>query len=108
MAMSFQDACKIVLMRHKLFDLRDKAPDAQIPAIDAQLARLRPYAQEAADLVMKQTDANFAAVAKSLSAQIKPINDAITNIKKISAAIAAAAQIISAILSAVGAVTGVP
>ncbi len=102
---SFADAAKIILLRHKLFDLRDKAPDDQLANIDSQLARLRPYVQDASDIVMQHTDAEYASAAKVLTQQIKPINDAIADIKKIAAAISTAAQIISDIIKIIGVVS---
>jgi hypothetical protein len=107
MSLSYDVASKIVVIESRLYALRAAATPRQTDAIDAQLARLATYTREADDVVMQHTDAEFAAAAKALKAQIKPINDAIAGIKQVSTAIATAAQIIDGILKVVSAV-GVP
>jgi hypothetical protein len=94
-------------MRHKLLDLLDKCPDDQVSSIESQLARLRPYVPAATDLYMKNSDAEFARAAKQLNAQLGPINDALQDIKKLEAGLQTAAQIISAIVAALGPIVGV-
>ena len=39
MAMDYANACKIVIMKSKLYALRDAAAPSQYPPIDAQLVR---------------------------------------------------------------------
>lgn len=104
MPLTFDEACKIVLMERKLHDLRAAAKPADYPDIDAQLARLDQYEPGAENLVMQHTDAEFTAAANALKQQTKPIDDAIADISKISAAITTAAQIISNIVQVVGAI----
>lgn len=104
MPMSYDDACKIVLMESKLYALRGAAAPSQFPAIDAQLARLDPYTQAADDMVMQQSDPQFNTAAQALQAQIKPINDAIADITQINTALTTAAQIIDGIINVVSVV----
>lgn len=61
MPTSYDNACKIVLMESKLYALRGAATPSQFPAIDAQLARLDPYTQDADNMVMQQSDVQFTA-----------------------------------------------
>ena len=105
MAMSVADAEKIVLMRYKLYQLRDKANSNDQPRIDAQLARLDPYRQQADNAVMVASDADFARVAKALKKQTTEIDAAIADIQHLSAALTQAAQIINGIVKAVGIVS---
>ena len=107
MAMDYPNACKIVIMRHKLYALRDAASPSQYQRIDDQLDRLDPYTQAANALVMQYSDHEFAAAAKALQAQIKPITDAIANIARINTALTTAAKIIDDIIAAVGVVAAV-
>lgn len=102
MPMSYETACKILVLRHKLLDLLDKCPDEKVPIVESQLARLRPYVPAATELYMKNSDAAFAKVAKQLNTQLVPINDALQDIKKIEAGLQVAAQVINAIVSALG------
>jgi hypothetical protein len=107
MNMSYETACSVLVIRHKLLDLLDKCPDDQVPSVEALLARLRPYVPAATDLYMKNSDAEFAKVAKQLNAQLGPINDALQDIKNLEAGLQTAAQIISTIVAALGPVVGV-
>jgi hypothetical protein len=107
MQMPYEAACRILVLRHKLLDLLEKCPDDQAPGIESQLARLRPYVPAATDLYMKNSDAEFAKVARQLNAELGPINDALQDIKKLEAGLQTAAQIISAIVAALGPVVAV-
>lgn len=101
--MTFECATMIVVTRNKLLTLRGKATnDADIDQIDAKLARLRPYARDANDVVIAHTDAEFAAAAKTLGAQTKKIDDAIANIKKLDDALTQAGDLINKIVALLG------
>jgi hypothetical protein len=106
--MDYANACKIVIMRSKLYALRDAAAPSQYPPIDSQLSRLDPCTQAANALVMQYSDQQFAAAGKALQAQIKPITDAIADITQINNALTTAAQIINDIVAAVGVVARLP
>lgn len=105
MNMDYADACKIVVIRHKLYGLRDAVSPSQYPPIDAQLERLDPYVRAADNLVMHESDQQFAGAAKALRAEVKPITDAIANISQINTALKTAATMINDIIAVVGAVT---
>jgi DNA repair exonuclease SbcCD ATPase subunit len=101
--MTFDCATLIVVTRMKLLSLRNKATnDADISAIDSKLARLRPYAKDANDVVIAHSDAEFSAAAKQLNAQTKKLDAANADIKKLSAALTEAGELISKIIQLLG------
>jgi hypothetical protein len=101
--MTFECATMIVVTRSKLLTLRSEATsDADIDKIDAKLARLRPYARDANDVVIAHTDAEFAAAANTLSAQTKKIDDAIADITKLDDALTQAGDLINKIVALLG------
>ena len=101
--MTFECATMIVVTRSKLLTLRSEATsDTDIDQIDAKLARLRPYARDANDVVIAHTDAEFAAAANTLSAQTKKIDDAIADITKLDDALTQAGDLINKIVALLG------
>jgi hypothetical protein len=101
--MTFDCATLIVVTRNKLLNLRAKATkEADISAIDEKLARLRPYARDANDVVIAHSDAEFSAAAKQLDTQTKKIDAAIADIKKVSAALTQAGDLINKIMALLG------
>jgi hypothetical protein len=107
MPMSYDDACMIVLLESKLYALRGAAAPSQFPQIGAQLDRLDPYTETADNIVLQQSDAQFAAAASALQPQIQPINAAIADITQINNALTTAANIIKDIIAAVGVIGGI-
>jgi hypothetical protein len=103
MAMTFECAMLIVVTRSKLLSMRGNATkDADIDAIDVKLARLRPYAREANDVVIAHSDAEFTAAAKQLAVSTRKLDAAIADIKKISEALAQSADLINKIIQLLG------
>lgn len=103
MAMTYKQAVELTILRHKLFDLHDKAADSQSQrTIEGMLSRIRPYIPEANEIEMLHSDKEFAQAAKQLRAAMEPITVAIADIKEISTALTAAAQIINVIIGAIG------
>jgi ABC-type transporter Mla subunit MlaD len=103
MAMSFEQACEVQLLRRKLAVLRDSTSDsAERALVIAQMQRLEPVMDEAGAVVMEHTDAEFQAVADQLKEKMKPLNAAIQDLQKISAAIAQAAALINALVAVLG------
>jgi ABC-type transporter Mla subunit MlaD len=103
MTMTFDCATLIIVTRHKLLTLRGKATKvADIAAIDAKLAEIRPYARDANDVVIAHSDAEFATAAKRLNTQTKKIDAAIADIKKVSDALTQAGDLINKIIALLG------
>jgi len=105
MAMTREQAFCIGQTTHKLRLLDQKAQtEDDHNKIQAQMDRLRPYIAEAATIVIRETDADFAQLGNALSAQTKDLDDAIAGIKEIAAGIANAAQVINGLVAVLGAV----
>ena len=103
MTMTFDCATLIVVTRSKLLNLRSKATkDADIGAIDSKLARLRPYARDANDVVIAHSDAEFSAAANILISQTKKLDAAIADIRKLSEALTQAGDLINKIMQLLG------
>jgi hypothetical protein len=101
--MTFDCATLIVVTRSKLLNLRSKATkDADISAIDSKLARLRPYARDANDVVIAHSDAEFSAAAKTLNSQTKRLDAAIADMRKLSDALTQAGDLINKIMQLLG------
>lgn len=108
MGMSIEYALELQALRTKLSDLRDRITDpAEYRAVQVQLDRIEPYLDEAGAVVIRVTDSQFQALADQIKEKMKPIDEAIDDIKKTAAALKKAAAVISAIISAVGAVAKV-
>jgi hypothetical protein len=108
MPMSVEYAFELQALRRKLATLRDSTGDInQKHAIQDELNKIEPYLDEAGAVVIRATDADFQAIADQMKAKMKPLDDAIADIAKISDGIKQAAAIINAIISAVGPVLGV-
>jgi hypothetical protein len=102
MPMSFKCATFIVVTNLKLTALLQKAKDenagdAIISDIRGKLDALEPHSAEANNIVIARSDAEFASLAKKVSAQTNKIDAAIADIKKINAALTAAGQLITQI-----------
>ena len=105
MAMTREQAYEIEQTMKKLLNLYNATTDpAQQDAIQKEMDKLDPYLDEAGAIVIRATDKDFAAIADDVKAKTKPIDDAVADITKVSAAISAAAQVINAIVAVVGAV----
>jgi hypothetical protein len=102
MPMSFKCATYIVVTNLKLTELLEKAKeknasDAIISDIRGKLDALEPHSAEANNIVIARSDAEFASLAKKVSAQTNKIDAAIADIKRINAALTAASQLITQI-----------
>src|ERR1700732_1188128 len=105
MAMTREQAYEIEQTIKKLLALFRATADVNEQArIQEQMDRLDPYIDEAGAIVIRTTDADFAAIAGEVAAKTKPITDAIAAISEISAAITTAAQIINGLVAVLGAV----
>jgi uncharacterized protein YukE len=103
MTMSVEYAFELQALRRKLATLRDATSDIDKKhAIQKELNKIEPYLDEAGAVVIRSTDADFQAVADQMKAKMKPLDEAIADIKKISAAIKQAAAVINAIVAALG------
>src|SRR5262245_29675253 len=103
MAMSVEYAFELQALRRKLAKLRDTTTDVNKKhALQKELNKIEPYLDEAGAVVIRATDADFQAIADQLKAKMKPLDDAIANIAKVSAAIKQAAVVINAIVGALG------
>jgi ribose 1,5-bisphosphokinase PhnN len=103
MTMTFDCATLIVVTRSKLLNLRANATKQEdIDAVDAKLARLRPYAREANDVVIAHSDAEFAAAANNLNDQTKKLDAAIADIKNLSDALKQAGDLIDKVVQLLG------
>ena len=105
MPMSVEQAFELQGYRRKLALLRDKTADqGEKNRAIAELARIEPYLDQAGAIVIRATDEEFQAVADTIKTKMKPLDDALADIKKLSAAITQVAAAIDAIIQVLGAV----
>ena len=108
MPMSVEYAFELQALRQKLAALRDATDDIeQKHAIQKELDKIEPYLDDAGAVVIRATDADFQAIADQMKSKLKPLDDAIADISKISSAISTAATIIKTIVGVIGPALGV-
>jgi|SRR5262249_14218052 len=74
-------------LRQKLSQIRDATNGINRKhEIQQQLNRIEPYLDEARAIVIRATDAEFQAIADQMKAKMKPLDEAIADIQKISTA----------------------
>jgi hypothetical protein len=107
MPMSVEYAFQLQALRTKLAKLRDATSDVEKKhEIQKQLDRIEPYLDEAGAVTIRATDADFQAIADQMKAKMKPLDDAIADISKISGAIKQSAAIIDTIIGALKPIIG--
>src|ERR1700741_912267 len=103
MVMSVKHAFELQALNRRLRKLRDATHDStERRDIQDQLDRIEPLLDEAQAMTIEATDGDFQAIADEIKLKMKPLDDAIHDIAKISSALTKAAAIIDAIVAAVG------